>query len=248
MTLWRMTFRPPGRGVQPVATIGGRRHSNLIGRRSSCYAIRPKRTKANGGGGSMRRHQPTKIVGYLRTSTEDQLLGIDAQDAAARPRWPDTRDVTSFRQVYRARVGREQRAAGARQGPPPCPPAQGLPGDRQLDRLARDQQFLMRLVDGIRPADLRRPPGSRDLHRRGPDDLLQVFGAVAEVRSGGGSATGPGRGAWRSSRPGGSSQVAAARNAATSRPTPGPGGRHGRQESHRPRHRGAERRGGDRRG
>ena len=32
----------------------------------------------------MARQRPTKIVGYLRTSTEDQLLGIEAQEERLR--------------------------------------------------------------------------------------------------------------------------------------------------------------------
>jgi len=98
----------------------------------------------------MPKHEPTKIVGYLRTSTDDQLLGIDAQESTL---WRIARE----KKCEIARVFIEHESGGN---------SERIELDKairharrlkaylvvaKLDRLARDQQFLIRLVDGDVP-------------------------------------------------------------------------------------------------
>ena len=121
---------------------------------------------------------PHTIVGYLRTSTEDQLLGVDAQrdrlgEIARRKR-------CAIAQVF------TEHESGANNDRPELDRAIRLARRlratlvvAKLDRLARDQQFLMRLIDGNVPilfGDL------EDVDPSTPEGriMLQVFGAFAE--------------------------------------------------------------------
>jgi DNA invertase Pin-like site-specific DNA recombinase len=94
--------------------------------------------------------RPAKIVGYLRTSTDDQLLGIDAQDARLR-------EIAEGKGCAIARVFTEHESGGDNERPEldkALRHARRLKATlvvAKLDRLARDQQFLMRLVDGNVP-------------------------------------------------------------------------------------------------
>src|SRR4051794_5792715 len=91
-----------------------------------------------------------RIVGYLRTSTDDQLLSIDAQR--------DTVDrIAEDRGCTVARCYTEHESGGDNTRPQL---AEALEYARcikasicvaKLDRLARDSQFLMSLVDGDVP-------------------------------------------------------------------------------------------------
>jgi DNA invertase Pin-like site-specific DNA recombinase len=126
----------------------------------------------------MGKHRPTKIVGYLRTSTDDQLLGIDAQRERLRElgRSKDCHIVQVF----------TEHESGANSARPELDKALRLARRlraflvvAKLDRLARDQQFLMRLVDGNVPiifGDL------EDLDATTPEGrmMLQVFATFAE--------------------------------------------------------------------
>src|SRR5690242_9049549 len=98
----------------------------------------------------MPRHPLTRIVGYLRTSTDDQLLGIDAQQ----DRLKDIarRNACDIDQVF------IEHESGGHNDRPELDKA--LRHARRikahlvvakLDRLARDQQFLLKLVDGNVP-------------------------------------------------------------------------------------------------
>jgi DNA invertase Pin-like site-specific DNA recombinase len=126
----------------------------------------------------MARHRPTRIVGYLRTSTDDQLLGIDAQE----DRLGDIarRNSCNIDQVF------IEHESGGNNERPELDRAIRLARRlratlvvAKLDRLARDQQFLMRLVDGDVPiifgdledVDVTTPEGRM---------MLQVFGTFAE--------------------------------------------------------------------
>ncbi len=129
-------------------------------------------------GACMRQADSHTIVGYLRTSTDDQLLGVDAQrdrlDEIAR------RKACSIAQVF------TEHESGARCDRPELDRAIRLARRlratlvvAKLDRLARDQQFLMKLVDGNVPilfGDL------EDLDATTPEGrmMLQVFATFAE--------------------------------------------------------------------
>jgi DNA invertase Pin-like site-specific DNA recombinase len=126
----------------------------------------------------MAKPKPTKIVGYLRTSTEDQLLGMDAQQDRLH-------DIAGRRQCDVAQVFVEHESGGNNERPEldrAIRLARRLRATlvvAKLDRLARDQQFLMRLVDGSVPiifGDL------EDLDVTTPEGrmMLQVFGTFAE--------------------------------------------------------------------
>lgn len=121
---------------------------------------------------------PPRIVGYLRTSTDDQLLGLDAQ----RDR---LRDLARRRAADVAHVFTEHESGGDNDRPEldrAIRLARRLRATlvvAKLDRLARDQQFLMRLVDGNVPllfGDL------EDLDATTPEGrmMLQVFATFAE--------------------------------------------------------------------
>jgi DNA invertase Pin-like site-specific DNA recombinase len=122
--------------------------------------------------------QVRSIVGYLRTSTDDQLIGIDAQ----RDR---LRDIARRKGADIAQVFIEHESGGKPDRPEldrAIRLARRLRATlvvAKLDRLARDQQFLMRLVDGNVPilfGDL------EDLDATTPEGrmMLQVFGTFAE--------------------------------------------------------------------
>lgn len=126
----------------------------------------------------MHRHTPTKIVGYLRTSTDDQLLGIDAQEAKLG-------DIVNRKSCELAQVFTEHESGGKTDRPEldrAIRLARRLKAYlvvAKLDRLARDQQFLMKLVDGNVPiifGDL------EDLDATTPEGrmMLQVFATFAE--------------------------------------------------------------------
>lgn len=122
--------------------------------------------------------QPTKIVGYLRTSTDDQLLGMDAQQDRLN-------DIARRRRCDVEHVFIEHESGGNNDRPELDRAIRLARRLRaylvvaKLDRLARDQQFLMRLVDGNVPiifGDL------EDLDVTTPEGrmMLQVFGTFAE--------------------------------------------------------------------
>jgi DNA invertase Pin-like site-specific DNA recombinase len=124
------------------------------------------------------RPTPTKIVGYLRTSTDDQLLGIDAQEHRLR-------DIARRNTCDIDHVFIEHESGGNNERPELDKALRHARRIRaslvvaKLDRLARDQQFLMRLVDGNVPiifGDL------EDLDITTPEGrmMLQVFGVFAE--------------------------------------------------------------------
>lgn len=126
----------------------------------------------------MARHRPTAIVGYLRTSTEDQLLGIDAQEERLR-------DIARRNACDVAQVFIEHESGGRPDRPELDRAIRHARRIRatlvvaKLDRLARDQSFLMKLVDGNVPilfGDL------EDLDATTPEGrmMLQVFGTFAE--------------------------------------------------------------------
>jgi DNA invertase Pin-like site-specific DNA recombinase len=126
----------------------------------------------------MPRHRPAKIVGYLRTSTDDQLLGIEAQQERLRD--IARRNDCDVDQVF------TEHESGRNNDRPELDRAIRLARRlratlvvAKLDRLARDQQFLMRLVDGNVPiifGDL------EDIDATTPEGrmMLQVFGTFAE--------------------------------------------------------------------
>ena len=126
----------------------------------------------------MARQQPTAVVGYLRTSTEDQLLGIDAQQERLR-------DIARRNACDVAQVFIEHESGGRPDRPELDKAIRHARRLRatlvvaKLDRLARDQAFLMKLVDGNVPilfGDL------EDLDATTPEGrmMLQVFGTFAE--------------------------------------------------------------------
>jgi DNA invertase Pin-like site-specific DNA recombinase len=96
------------------------------------------------------KEKPKHIVGYRRTSTDDQLLGIEAQDAAI------TR-IAAEKSCKIARVFTEHESGGDNARPEL---ARALTYARRtgatlvvakLDRLARDSSFLMSIYDGKVP-------------------------------------------------------------------------------------------------
>jgi DNA invertase Pin-like site-specific DNA recombinase len=120
----------------------------------------------------------TKIVGYLRTSTDDQLLGIDAQEDHLRDiarRYACPIDLVITEHESGGRDDRPELDRALRH-------ARRIKAHlvvAKLDRLARDQRFLMKLVDGNVPilfGDL------EDLDVSTPEGrmMLQVFGTFAE--------------------------------------------------------------------
>jgi DNA invertase Pin-like site-specific DNA recombinase len=96
------------------------------------------------------KHVPTKIVGYLRTSTDDQLLGIDAQESTLKRIAADKHcDIAKVFTEHESggnleRIELDNAIRHARR-------LKAYLVVAKLDRLARDQQFLMRLVDGDVP-------------------------------------------------------------------------------------------------
>ena len=126
----------------------------------------------------MPRHRPARIVGYLRTSTDDQLLGIDAQEERLRD--IARRNACDIDQVFI-----EHESGGDNDRPEldrALRHARRIKAHlvvAKLDRLARDQRFLMTLVDGNVPiifGDL------EDIDVTTPEGrmMLQVFGTFAE--------------------------------------------------------------------
>lgn len=122
--------------------------------------------------------QSKTIVGYLRTSTDDQLIGIDAQ----RDRLDD---IARRKECTIAQVFTEHESGGNNERPEldrAIRLARRLQATlvvAKLDRLSRDPQFIMRLVDGNVPilfGDL------EDLDATTPEGrmMLQIFGTFAE--------------------------------------------------------------------
>jgi DNA invertase Pin-like site-specific DNA recombinase len=126
----------------------------------------------------MERPDRSLIVGYLRTSTDDQLLGIDAQDERLQEIARNKRCDIVHKYIEHESGGNNDRTELDR----------ALRHARRikaylvvakLDRLARDQQFLMQLVDGSVPiifgdlpdVDIATPEGRM---------MLQMFGSYAE--------------------------------------------------------------------
>jgi DNA invertase Pin-like site-specific DNA recombinase len=126
----------------------------------------------------MARHRPHKIVGYVRTSTDDQLLGIDAQEDRLR-------DIARRNAYDVDQVFVEHESGGDNDRPEldkALRHARRIKAHlvvAKLDRLARDQTFLMKLVDGNVPiifGDLENLDVSTPEGRM----MLQVFGTFAE--------------------------------------------------------------------
>lgn len=98
----------------------------------------------------MSKHKPTKIVGYLRTSTDDQLLGIEAQRARVE-------EIAREKGCTRDREYIEHESGGDNARPQLSHAIRRARRMKaylvvaKLDRLSRDQQFLMALVDGNVP-------------------------------------------------------------------------------------------------
>jgi DNA invertase Pin-like site-specific DNA recombinase len=121
--------------------------------------------------------KPTELVAYRRTSTDDQRLGIDAQDAtvrriAAERRCPVVKTFTEHEsggnneRPELDKAIRHARRIGA------------MVVVAKLDRLARDSQFLLKLYNGDVPlifGDLPEVDGSAAsrLH-------VQMMAAIAE--------------------------------------------------------------------
>lgn len=126
----------------------------------------------------MERAARNLIVGYLRTSTDDQLLGIDAQGAR----------VNEIAHKFKCNIDSvftEHESGGNNERPEldkAIRRARRIKASlcvAKLDRLARDQAFLTRLADGNVPiifGDL------EDLDVSTPEGrmMLQVFGTFAE--------------------------------------------------------------------
>ena len=120
----------------------------------------------------------TKIVGYLRTSTDDQLLGIDAQDARLG-------EIARTRRLEIVQTFTEHESGGNNDRPELDRALRLARRIRaylcvaKLDRLARDQQFLMKLVNGNVPIIFGDLP---DVNVSTPEGrmMLQVFGTFAE--------------------------------------------------------------------
>jgi DNA invertase Pin-like site-specific DNA recombinase len=98
----------------------------------------------------MAKPKPDKIVGYRRTSTDDQLLGIEAQDRRLD-------EIARERGCDVARIFTEHESGGDNARPEL---ARALAHARRigaylvvakLDRLARDSAFLMTIYDGHVP-------------------------------------------------------------------------------------------------
>lgn len=126
----------------------------------------------------MGKRRPTSIVGYLRTSTEDQLLGIEAQ----------RRRVQDLASEYNCLIDHiyEEHESGGDNGRPELDRAirharrlRAFLVVAKLDRLTRDQVFLGRLVDGNVPIIFGDLP---DIDFTTPEGrmMLQVFGTFAE--------------------------------------------------------------------
>lgn len=118
------------------------------------------------------------MVGYLRTSTDDQLLGIDAQGLKLR-------EISESKSLILDQVFTEHESGGRADRPELD---RALRHARRikaylcvakLDRLARDQGFLMQLVKGNVPIIFGDLP---DLDASSPEGMmqLQLFGMFAE--------------------------------------------------------------------
>jgi DNA invertase Pin-like site-specific DNA recombinase len=98
----------------------------------------------------MGRHRPTKIVGYLRTSTDDQLLGIKAQEARL-AEIAEEKGCAVDRTYTEHESGGDNARGELDQAIRRARRMKAYLVVAKLDRLSRDQQFLMRLVDGNVP-------------------------------------------------------------------------------------------------
>jgi DNA invertase Pin-like site-specific DNA recombinase len=120
-----------------------------------------------------------KMVGYLRTSTDDQLLGIDAQRE-------------TLHKIIRAKPGHiideifTEHESGGNNARPELDRAfrrarriKGYVCVAKLDRLARDQAFLMQLIDSGVPIVFGDLP-EVDFNTAEGRLNLQIFGAFAE--------------------------------------------------------------------
>lgn len=119
----------------------------------------------------------TKLIGYRRTSTDDQLLGIDAQDATLRR-------IASERGCEFARIFTEHESGGNRERPEldkAIRHARRIGAAlvvAKLDRLARDSTFLGQLSEGDVPlifGDLPEVDGSAASRL-----TVQMMAAIAE--------------------------------------------------------------------
>jgi DNA invertase Pin-like site-specific DNA recombinase len=125
----------------------------------------------------MSKARPDKIVAYRRTSTDDQLLGIEAQDARVR-------EIAREKRCAIVREFLEHESGGDNARPEL---AKALAHARRvgaylvvakLDRLARDSTFLMSIYDGQVPVifgDLPEVDGSAASRL-----LVQMMANIAE--------------------------------------------------------------------
>ncbi len=94
--------------------------------------------------------KPSKIVAYRRTSTKDQLLGIDAQDATL-SRIARERDCTIIKTFTEHESGGNNDRPEIAKAISHARRAKAIVVVAKLDRLARDSTFLMTLHDGDVP-------------------------------------------------------------------------------------------------
>jgi DNA invertase Pin-like site-specific DNA recombinase len=139
--------------------------------------VRSNQNRTPGGRPTMK-HIPSKIIGYVRTSTDDQLIGIDAQRVTLDA-------ISKARRCEVARIYEEHESGGDNDR---LELDKALRHARRLkaylvvaklDRLARDQQFLMKLVDSgvdIMFGDLPDVDPNTDEGRM----FIQMFGSYAE--------------------------------------------------------------------
>lgn len=127
----------------------------------------------------MARPDPTKIIGYLRTSTDDQRLGIEAQEATLQRKALEKRCTLDDHRFIEHESGgddtRPELDAAFRR----ARRINAYVCVAKLDRLARDLAFLMKLADGDVPIIFGDLP---DVDIRTPEGRLMVqqFGAWAE--------------------------------------------------------------------
>ena len=119
----------------------------------------------------------SQMVGYRRTSTDDQMLGIDAQDATLQ-RIANDRGCTLARVFTEHESGGNNERVELDKAMRHAKRIGAALVVAKLDRLARDSAFLMRLYDGGVPiifGDLPEVDGSAASRM-----IIQVMSSVAE--------------------------------------------------------------------
>lgn len=121
--------------------------------------------------------QTSKMVGYLRTSTVDQLLGIDGQ--REKVQWiAKTRSCTVVRWFTEHESGGDNERVELDKAMRYARRTQAIVCVAKLDRLARDQSFVMKLYDGKVPIIFGDMP---DLAFTAADRVMvQMIGVFAE--------------------------------------------------------------------